>query len=320
MRSLLVTGGAGFIGSNYVNSLDYNNERIYICDYLKDNDQWVNLKNVNVEEVISPNNLSKWLKNNINIDGIIHMGAISSTTEKNADLLLSSNFEFSKLLWRYACNNSIPFVYASSAAVYGNGENGYNDSDELTQKLNPLNAYGWSKLLFDKWVLKENKLKNRPPIWAGLRFFNVYGPREKHKGEMRSLVTKSFDNIKDLNTVISLFKSYKSEYKDGDQKRDFVYVKDCIEIIEWFSNGYGQNGIFNVGSGKASTWNSLANNVYSCMGVKSNIKYIEIPNNIKDQYQYFTEADISKLEASGWNKQFHDLSSGISDYYINFIK
>ena len=236
MKNILITGGAGFIGSNYINLLDPNKSHIYVCDQFKSSFQWENLKKTSIEEVIPPSKIHSWLKLKKNLDCIIHMGAISSTTEKNINLLLSSNFEFSKILWNYASLNSIPFIYASSASVYGNGEKGYSDIDSLNSKLSPLNAYGWSKLIFDKWVLKESRLNNEPPIWAGLRFFNVYGPREKHKGNMKSMVTKSFENLVKSEQVIELFKSYKSDYDDGEQKRDFVYVKDCVEVIKWFNS------------------------------------------------------------------------------------
>lgn len=241
------------------------------------------------------------------------MGAISSTTEKDMDKLLKYNYLYTKELAKYCLPKKARFIYASSAATYGKGENGYNDDHNGLENLRPLNAYGYSKYLFDIWAKKEEVIDRI----VGLKFFNVYGPNEYHKGEMRSVVIKAYEQI--LETAkIKLFKSYKEEYKDGEQKRDFIYIKDVVKVISFFLNNE-VNGIFNVGTGKARSWNDLATAVFNAMDYPVRIQYIDMPDNVKNQYQYFTEANITKLRNAGYTEEFTSLEDGVKDYIQNYL-
>lgn len=242
------------------------------------------------------------------------MGACSSTTEFNADYMMKNNYEYSKELAKYSVKNRIRFIYASSGATYGAGEFGFSDADEITLKLKPLNIYGFSKHLFDLWILKHNL--NRKVV--GLKFFNVFGPNEYHKQDMMSVVCKAFSQIKNTGKL-KLFKSHKDGIEDGEQKRDFVYIKDVIRVIHFFFENKDKNGIYNVGSGKARSFNDLARAVFNAMEKPFNVEYIPMPVEIQDKYQYWTEADLTKLRKIGYKEEFTELEDAVSDYVKNFL-
>jgi len=314
---IVVTGGAGFIGSAYVwylNKMGYDN--IIIVDRLSTSDKWKNLRNKKFEDYIHKDDFIKLLKENKlpKIEYIIHMGACSSTTEFNADYMMKNNYEYSKELAKYSVKNRIRFIYASSGATYGAGEFGFSDADEITLKLKPLNIYGFSKHLFDLWILKHNL--NRKVV--GLKFFNVFGPNEYHKQDMMSVVCKAFSQIKNTGKL-KLFKSHKDGIEDGEQKRDFVYIKDVIRVIHFFFENKDKNGIYNVGSGKARSFNDLARAVFNTMEKPFNVEYIPMPVEIQDKYQYWTEADLTKLRKIGYKEEFTELEDAVSDYVKNYL-
>ena len=314
----IVTGGAGFIGSSVVwrlNQAGIND--VLIVDNLGKTIKWKNLVNLKYSDYINKDRfLSELLSDRLEeIEGIVHMGACSSTTEIDADYLMTNNFHYSVQLADYALRKNIRFIYASSAATYGGGEYGFSDDVQSMLQLKPLNMYGYSKHLFDMWVLK-NRCMDR---LVGLKFFNVFGPNEYHKGEMSSVILKAFNQINDSGKI-RLFKSYRPEYKDGEQQRDFVYVKDCAELVWNLIDNPSFNGIFNVGSGHARTWNDLAHAVFSAMGLPADIEYIEMPASLKDRYQYFTCADNQNLYDHGCAIHFQDLESAVSDYVNCYLK
>ncbi len=314
----IVTGGAGFIGSCLVKRLNQEGiEDILIVDHLGLTEKWRNLTNKLFADYLEKDTfLSLIEKNGLDkkVEAVFHLGACSSTTEQDASYLLKNNYQFSKVLAKWSLAKKIPFIYASSAATYGDGSQGYADNEAEIQKLRPLNMYGYSKQLFDLWILR-NKLMDKI---VGIKFFNVYGPNEYHKGDMRSLVVKAFEQIQ-KEKKIRLFKSYKPEYKDGEQKRDFLYVKDAIEIVMEFFKKPKIRGIYNLGSGVAKTWNDLANALFKALGQKPNIEYIEMPEILRDKYQYFTQADLKKLRAAGVQHKFMDLDGAVADY-VTFLK
>jgi ADP-L-glycero-D-manno-heptose 6-epimerase len=252
---------------------------------------------------------------NFDVEAIIHMGACSSTTERDADFLWQNNFVYTGNLAEWAIERNIRFIYASSAATYGDGKQGFLDDHDMIKKLKPINMYGYSKQIFDLRVLRES--------WedkiAGLKFFNVFGPNEYHKGDMTSVVFKAFHQIKETGKV-KLFKSYKKEYKDGGQMRDFVYIKDCIDVMWWLYNNKDVNGIFNLGTGKARTWNDLIRAVFTAMDLKINIEYIEMPEALRNQYQYFTQAEMKKLEDFRCPVNFYSLEESVKDYVVNYLQ
>ncbi|MEG8946135.1 ADP-glyceromanno-heptose 6-epimerase [Rosettibacter firmus] len=315
---IVVTGGAGFIGSAVVWKLNKMGiDNIIIVDELGSDDKWKNLCGLKFEDYYHKNKFIDLVRVNsvpFNIDAIIHLGACSSTTERNADYLMDNNFRYSKDLAIYSIKNNIRFIYASSAATYGDGSNGYNDDESQLEKLRPLNMYGYSKHIFDLW-LKRNNLLNKV---VGLKYFNVYGPNEYHKGDMRSVVHKAFEQVRDTGKV-KLFKSYKSDYKDGEQKRDFIYVKDAVDITLFFLEHRDKNGIYNVGTGNAQTWIELVTALFNAMNKPVNIEFVEMPDEIKDKYQYFTEANLKKLRAAGYNKPIMNVQQGVSDYVKNYL-
>ena len=317
---ILVTGGAGFIGSNLVNELLKNKLPVSVCDFKTKIDKSYFKDINNILRFVEPIDLKNFIFEN-KISVIFHLGAISSTTFSDANQIWYNNIFTSKEIWDLCCKNKIRLIYASSAATYGNGDKGYIDNQNLAylKSLKPLNIYAWSKNEVDKRNLfAKNRLNIFPPQWISLKFFNVYGPNENHKENMISIVLKTFQQIKKNETTL-LFKSYNNQYEDGEQKRDFIYVKDCIKVLMWFLEKDNISGIFNVGTGQARTFNDLVYNVYKNMKKNINLKYIDMPKEIKNQYQYHTKADLKKLIQTGYDKNFYTLENGIEDYINNYL-
>jgi len=316
---IVVTGGAGFIGSAFVwklNSEGINN--IVIVDRLGTSEKWQNLVNLRYVDFFHKDDFLKMICEDtisFNVKAIIHMGACSSTTERDCDYLMENNYRYSRRLAEWAMKKDIRFIYASSAATYGDGTLGFSDDDHVTEKLRPINMYGYSKQVFDLWVLKNQFEK----IVTGIKFYNVFGPNEYHKGDMRSVIHKSFGQIAETGRV-RLFKSHRAEYGDGEQKRDFVYVKDCVDILWWFLQNQDVAGIFNLGTGQARTWNDLVRAVFSAMGREPKIEYIDMPESIRPQYQYFTEARMDKLRSAGNTIPFQSLEQSVADYVVNYLE
>lgn len=313
---IIVTGGAGFIGSCMVRTLnDKGIDNIIIVDNIASTDKWLNIRNKKYIKYVHKSEFLEQLPNYTDVTAIIHMGAQSATTEKNFDYLWSNNFEYTKALWDYCTQKKISFIYASSAATYGNGEEGFDDRMDI-DKLLPLNGYGYSKQLFDLWV--KHQATNFPKQYVGLKFFNVYGPNEYFKGSMASMVFHGYKQIKE-NGKIKLFKSCNPEYADGEQLRDFVYVKDICDVIYWILKNPEVNGLFNVGTGRAQSFRELAEATFHALGLKSNIEYIDMPEHLRKKYQYYTKAEIVSLRDAGYGKQFRNLDDGIRDYVINHL-
>ncbi|MBT7696074.1 MAG: ADP-glyceromanno-heptose 6-epimerase [Desulfobacterales bacterium] len=315
---IVVTGGAGFIGSAIVWKLNLKGiDDILIVDNLGRTEKWKNLVNLSYKDYIHKSVFTEKLLNNKieNIEAIIHMGACSSTTENDADYLMENNFHYSKTLAEYALKNDIRFINASSAATYGDGECGFSDNINNIENLKPLNMYGYSKQLFDLWALDTGAVDKL----ASVKFFNVFGPNEYHKDDMRSVIVKAFYQVREAG-CIRLFKSYRPEYPDGGQRRDFIYIKDCVEVISRMLENHGINGIYNIGTGKARTWNALAKAVFAAMGVKENIEYIEMPEQLQDRYQYFTQAEMQKLSDEGCNIIYTSLEDSIDDYIKSYLQ
>lgn len=314
---IIVTGGAGFIGSAIVwrlNTLGENN--ILIIDELGHSEKWKNLVNLSFNDFINKHKFLEKINNgsDFKCKAIIHMGANSSTTETDADHLLNNNYEYTKALAEYSLKNNVRFIYASSAATYGDGSLGFNDDNDLAFKLEPLNMYGYSKNIFDIWANKKGLLNKM----AGIKYFNVYGPNEYHKGDMRSVVHKAFEQIRDSGKV-KLFKSLHPDYKDGEQKRDFVYVKDAVDMTLFFLENKDANGLFNVGSGEARTWNDLTAAIFNAMDMPAKIEYVDLPPHLAEKYQYFTEADLSKIKKAGYTNSISSLENGVTDYVKNYL-
>jgi ADP-L-glycero-D-manno-heptose 6-epimerase len=291
-----------------------------IVDDLINEQQENNFNKRKFIEYISKDDLEKYLKDKKNVSAVIHMGAISATTESNFNRLLQSNIRFSQALWHWCAENKVPFIYASSAATYGNGSVGYGDNESELDKLSPLNAYGYSKHFFDRWVqLELSKNQPTPPQWCGLKFFNVYGPNEYHKGRMASVVFHAFNQFKETNQI-KLFKSEHPSYADGMQVRDFIYVKDAVKIIIFFLNNNNFSGLYNAGTGNAETFKALAEALLiNTKGQPDDIKYIEMPNDLKGKYQYYTQATMNKINSIGFNDNFMNLKEGVTDYLENYL-
>ncbi|MEN6469418.1 MAG: ADP-glyceromanno-heptose 6-epimerase [Smithella sp.] len=316
---IIVTGGAGFIGSAFVWKLNQEGiEDIIIVDRLGKTDKWKNLVNLRFVNYIHKDDFHEMIYHDtvrFDVEAIIHLGACSSTTERDADYLWQNNNVYTGLLAEYAMEHGIRFIYASSAATYGDGTQGFSDDHDKIKTLKPINMYGYSKQVFDVRMLRHAWENNM----AGIKFFNVFGPNEYHKGDMTSVIFKAFHQIRETGKV-RLFKSYLPQYPDGGQLRDFVYVKDVIDVIWWLFNHQDVNGIFNLGTGKARTWNDLINAVFAAMGIQPNIEYIEMPESLRNQYQYFTQAEMAKLQKTGCPVDFSSLEDSVRDYVTNYLQ
>lgn len=315
-KFIVVTGAAGFIGSVLANYLNINNlDNIIIVDDFTKLEKLPNYNTLPYDR-IERDQFIDWLdKHHNDIDIVIHLGARTDTTEFDYSVFEKLNLNYSKNIWNICSNYGIDLYYASSAATYGDGALGYNDDLEIIDKLQPLNPYGLSKNEFDKWAIKQI---NKPKHWAGFKFFNVYGPNEYHKKRMASVVFHGYNQIKDEGKI-KLFKSHRPDYKDGEQKRDFVYVKDVIKVLFWFLEHRPENSIYNLGTGTARSFIDLAKSIFSAMNINENIEFIDMPKDIRDKYQYFTEANMTKLHNIGYNYSFYSLENGISDYVKNYL-
>jgi len=337
--NIIITGAAGFIGSclvSFLNTEGYNN--LILVDDFSQTDKDVNLKGKEFLQKIERELFFDWLqKEKPEIEFVYHIGARTDTTEFDYSIHEHLNVEYSRKMWRYCSENNIPLVYASSAATFGAGELGYKDDESIIEKLKPLNPYGVSKNEFDKWVLRQaqdDKLRQiqndklpelkSPPAWAGLKFFNVYGPNEYHKARMASVIFHSYNQIF-KNGFVKLFKSHKPEFNDGEQLRDFIYVKDVLKICFWFLECWQKDhelfisGIYNVGTGKARSFNDLVNATFSAMDLKPEIKYIDMPEDIRNTYQYYTQAEMQKIHDAGYNEKMFSLEEGVDDYVRNYL-
>jgi ADP-L-glycero-D-manno-heptose 6-epimerase len=319
---IVITGAAGFIGSCMVSYLNKQGfEKLILVDEFTDAQKELNLLHKKFLVKVEREDFFNWLEKGkketdpVKIDFVFHLGARTDTAEFDYSIHQHLNVEYSQNIWNYCTVNNIPLVYASSAATYGEGELGYNDDHDIIEQLQPLNPYGVSKNEFDKWVLHQ---EDHPPFWAGLKFFNVYGPNEYHKARMASMIFHSFNQIK-KNGEVKLFRSHKDGYKDGEQLRDFVYVKDVIAVCYWLMENQPQSAIYNLGTGKARSFNALASATFSGLGLSPNIHYIDTPEDIRDKYQYFTEATMDKLKAAGYTKEFYSLETGVEDYVKNYL-
>ena len=320
---IIVTGGAGFIGSNLVAALEEAGQRVVVSDWLGTDDKWRNLAKRDMEDCVRPEDLPAFLDRHAkHIDIVFHLGAISATTETDGDAIVRNNFRLSKDLWLWCANQGVRFIYASSAATYGDGAAGFDDNDapEHLAKLRPLNLYGWSKHWFDRWVTAQAENPKRPPQCAGLKFFNVYGPNEYHKGGMRSVVHQIFP-VAQKGESFALFKSHRPDYQDGGQLRDFVWVGDVVNVMLWLQEKEEVNGLFNVGSGKARSFADLGAATYRAVGRDPSLTYRDMPENLRAKYQYFTEAKLGKLAAAGYDvSRMTSLEDGVRLYVQNFLQ
>ena len=314
----IVTGGAGFIGSAMVWKLNQMGVTdILVVDNLSTSEKWKNLVNLRYEDYLHRDQFLKYLvekEDPFETEAVIHMGACSSTTERDADFLMENNYRYTQLLARFCLANEVRFVNASSAATYGDGAFGFSDDHAAAERLKPLNMYGYSKQLFDLWALGAGIMDRI----ASLKFFNVYGPNEYHKDDMRSVICKAFRQIGETGRM-GLFKSYRPDYEHGGQVRDFVYVKDCVDVMWWLLEHPDVGGIFNLGTGQARSWKDLAMAVFGAMDVPVNIDFIEMPETIRDKYQYFTQAEMGKLRAAGYDKPFTALEDGAKEYVQRYL-
>jgi ADP-L-glycero-D-manno-heptose 6-epimerase len=316
-KHIIVTGAAGFIGSVMVGLLNERGfDKLIIVDEFSRMDKVPNLEGKKFSHQVDRKDLFSWLKEvDPDVSFVFHLGARTDTTEFDYAIHEELNLVYSQHMWEYCSVKHIPLVYASSAATYGSGELGYKDSHELAEQLKPLNPYGISKNEFDKWALAQAQ---HPPRWYGLKFFNVYGPNEYHKGRMASVIFHSFNQVRDQGFV-RLFRSHRPDFKDGQQLRDFVYVKDVVNICSWFMDHDAPSGLYNLGTGKARSFEDLVKATYAALDKPADIRYIDMPEDIRDKYQYFTEADMEKLRAAGYKEPFHSLEEGIGDYVRHYL-
>ncbi len=318
---LLVTGGAGFIGSNVVAALnEAGRTDVVICDVLGSDGKWRNIAKRQLADIVPPAELSDWL-NGRRLDAIIHLGAISDTTASDGDLVIETNFRLSIRLLDWCTASATPFIYASSAATYGDGARGFSDDPSIAalKKLRPMNLYGWSKHLFDMAVAGRVERGDKlPPQWAGLKFFNVFGANEYHKGAMMSVLARRFDDIKS-GRVVQLFKSHREGIADGDQRRDFILVDDVVRVMMWLLATPSVSGLFNVGTGKARSFKDLMLSAYAALGTAPNIQYVDMPEQIRRSYQYFTESEVDRLHGTGYNGGFTALEDAVGRYVKDYL-
>jgi ADP-L-glycero-D-manno-heptose 6-epimerase len=318
---LLVTGGAGFIGSNIVAALnDAGRADVAVCDVLGHEGKWRNLAKRQLADIVPPAELPGWL-NGRRLDAVVHLGAISETIATDGDLVIETNFRLSMRLLDWCTANATPFIYASSASTYGDGAQGFRDDQSISalKALRPMNLYGWSKHLFDMAVAERaTRGVKLPPQWAGLKFFNVFGPNEYHKGAMKSVLARRFDDIK-AGRAVQLFKSHREGIADGDQRRDFIYVDDVVRVMMWLLATPSISGIFNVGTGKARSFKDLMLSAYAALGTVPNLQYIDMPEEIRGSYQYFTQSDVDRLQRAGYNGGFTALEDAVETYVKGFL-
>lgn len=320
MKYVVVTGAAGFIGSCLVQKLHEEGfEHLVAVDDFSKTEKFRNTENKSYIYKVNRTEFFSWLEMNAaQVEFIVHLGARTDTTETRWEIFQELNLNYSKEVWDNCTLYKIPLIYASSAATYGAGEHDYTDSHSVVEDLEPLNLYGISKNEFDKWVLCQEEEEERPPFWAGLKFFNVYGPNEYHKGRMASVILHSFHQINESGCV-KLFKSHRSDFKNGQQLRDFIYVKDVVKVIHFLMRYRPESGLYNLGTGHARSFYDLAVATFKAMDRKVNIEFVDTPIDIRDKYQYFTEADIDKLRKAGYDKEFYSLEEGINDYVKNYL-
>lgn len=315
---ILITGAAGFIGSylvGHLNGLGFTN--LVLADDFSVEKKAPNLSGKVYAELVHRNDLFEWFATNgKSVRAVFHLGARTDTTEMDYEVHRKLNLEYSQMMWKLCTDNHIPLIYASSAATYGAGEHNYNDDHEVVEKLQPLNPYGISKNEFDKWALKQ---ATHPPFWAGLKFFNVYGPNEYHKGRMASVIFHAYHTIQSTGKV-KLFRSHNPQYRDGEQIRDFIYVKDVVQICIWLMQHQPASGLYNTGTGKARTFNDLVRAIFSTLDLPENIEYIDTPLDIRAKYQYFTEANMHKLFSAGYTTPLYSLEEGVSEYVSQYLK
>ena len=318
----LITGGAGFIGSNLVAALARRDETVAVCDWMGQDERWRNLARHEIADLVTPEALPRWLADKAGrIRAVLHLGAISSTTETNIDLLVQRNIRASLDLLQWCSSAGVPFIYASSAATYGDGSAGFDDdfSVQALARLRPLNAYGWSKHVVDRRIARlYARGEALPPQWVGLKFFNVYGPNEYHKGAMQSLVARCYPAVSS-GEPIRLFRSYDARYADGGQLRDFIYVDDCIAVILWLLENRSVSGLFNVGTGVARSWLDLATAMFAACRRESAVEFIDMPPTMVDKYQYFTQARVERLRSAGYTRSFVSLEAGVSEYIRKYL-
>jgi ADP-L-glycero-D-manno-heptose 6-epimerase len=318
---LLVTGGAGFIGSNVVASLnEAGRTDVTVNDFLGSDDKWRNLQKRRLADFIPPADLFSWLDGR-KLDAVIHLGAISDTTARDGDAVVESNFRLSLRLLDWCSDTRTPLIYASSAATYGDGEQGFVDdsSPEALARLKPMNLYGWSKHLFDLALIdRAAKGGKLPPQWAGLKFFNVFGPNEYHKGEMMSLVAKRFDDAK-AGRPVALFKSHRAGIADGEQRRDFIHVDDAVGVVRWLLDTPKVCGLFNVGTGKAESFRDLVTAMFAALGRAPDNRYVDMPDAVRDKYQYFTQSSVENLRRAGYNAGFTPLAEAVKRYVVSYL-